>query len=457
MKKFFYFAMTVLLLTISFAGCNSEEDVVKERKQVNRPNDEKKSQDEEPNKDDENKDNGNENRDPNSGDNSSRTIILTDAQKVAVSKNNDFAFNFYRQLIQQQELNLKEKSNIVSPLSVTYAMGMVNDGARGKTAEEITKMLGFDDGSAQDINELCKQLIDNAPFVDEQVTLKLADCIITNLGIDLSEQYQKDMTDYYQAETFCKDFSQKSTVDFINDWCDKHTEGMIKKIIDQLDPMAQMVLMNAIYFKAAWSGKFKKEETKDEMFTGDNGMRTVPMMHRLDATEYTTNSTYATIGLPYGTGKNWRMYVLLPNLGKTVGDVLNSLSNKMWSENVAQMYGEYVDVKLPKFKTESDIDLNEVLKALGAPTMFTSSADFTAMTKQQRELFVGLIKQKAAIEVSEEGTEASAVTIATYVEDNGGDGGGTPILQFHADHPFVYLIQEASSGAIFFIGTYHGN
>ena len=251
MKKFFYFAMTVLLLTISFAGCNSEEDVVKERKQVNRPNDEKKSQDEEPNKDDENKDNGNENRDPNPGDNSSRTIILTDAQKVAVSKNNDFAFNFYRQLIQQQELNLKEKSNIVSPLSVTYAMGMVNDGARGKTAEEITKMLGFDDGSAQDINELCKQLIDNAPFVDEQVTLKLADCIITNLGIDLSEQYQKDMTDYYQAETFSKDFSQKSTVDFINDWCDKHTEGMIKKIIDQLDPMAQMVLMNAIYFKAA--------------------------------------------------------------------------------------------------------------------------------------------------------------------------------------------------------------
>ena len=215
--------------------------------------------------------------------------------------------------------------------------------------------------------------------------------------------------------------------------------------------------MNAIYFKAAWSGKFKKEETKTERFTKENGVSsTVQMMHRIDATEYTSNDVYATIGLPYGHGSNWRMYVLLPNEGMTVNDVLGGLSNTSWNDNLSKMEGMLVDVKLPKFKTESEMELNGVLKALGASTMFGLTDDFSPMTKDATQLFIDLIKQKATIEVSEEGTEASAVTINMMLGSNGEGSGGTPIPQFYANRPFIYLIQESTSGAIFFMGTYQG-
>ena len=443
MKKICYYAVAVGFMAMPLTGCSSDEATINEPSQITI------------NSDGENN-NGNQTENNGNVTTKTRNIELTDAQKQAVGKNNDFAFNFYRQLIKLPEV--EGKNNIASPLSVTYAIGMLNDGAKGKTSEEMTSMLGFDNGTATDINELCRQLINEAPKIDELVVLKLADCIVTHLGTELAERYQKNMTDYYQAEVFSKDFSLASTIKFINDWCDQHTEGTIKEIIGKLDPEAKIVLMNAIYFKAAWSGKFKKEDTKDESFTNEKGgSSVVSMMHRIDATEYTENNAYSTISLPYGSGSNWRMYVLLPKEGSTVNDVLNGLNNASWSDNVAKMKGMVVDVKLPKFKIESDMELNDVLRALGASSMFSMNADFSLMTKDASQLFESLIKQKATIEVSEEGTEASAVTITLEAGSSGEGNGGTQIPQFYANRPFIYLIQEASSGAVFFIGTYLGN
>ena len=447
MKKICYYATAVGFMAMPLIGCGSDEVTINEPSEVKINSDGKKNNGE--------NNNGNQTKN-NDNVTSTRNIELTDAQKKEVEKNNDFAFNFYRQLIKLPEV--EGKNNIASPLSVTYAIGMLNDGAKGKTSEEMISMLGFDNGTATDINELCQQLINEAPKIDELVVLKLADCIVTHLGTELAEKYQKNMRDYYQAEVFCKDFSQASTIKFINDWCDQHTEGTIKEIIGKLDPEAKIVLMNAIYFKAAWSGKFKKEDTKDESFTNEKGGSCiVSMMRRIDATEFTENNVYSTISLPYGSGSNWRMYVLLPKVGRTVNDVLNGLNNASWNDNVAKMKGMVVDVKLPKFKIESDMELNDVLRALGASSMFGMYADFSLMTKDPCQLFVSLIKQKATIEVSEEGTEASAVTITLETSSSGDGNGGMQIPQFYANRPFIYLIQEASSGAVFFIGTYQGN
>ena len=237
--------MSILLSAGMMTGCSHDDEMAKEPEIVTPSQEEMKNND-----------------DPqvNTEDNTelTRTIELTEEQKSAVGKNNDFAINYYRQLAQLSDL--KDKSFVTSPLSVTYAMGMLNDGAKGATAEEITKMLGFEGGSSKDVNELCMKLIKEAPMVDEKVVLKLADCIVTNYGTDLYEQYQKNMADYYKSEVFYMDFAQRSTIDFINDWCDKQTEGMIKDIIDELSPEARIVLMNAIYFRAVWSGKFRRAQ-----------------------------------------------------------------------------------------------------------------------------------------------------------------------------------------------------
>ena len=241
---------------------------------------------------------------------------------------------------------------------------------------------------------------------------------------------------------------------------------MIPSIISKDNLEASLlVLLNTVYFNAPWTHPFDKAETKDMEFTREDGVKvTLPMMHREDAVCLSDEGAYQVLGLSYGEGQRWTMYILLPHEGKTVDDVLAGLSAKRLEEyaEFTSLYVESgmatdVDVLLPRFKSETSNLLNDVIAGMGAPSMFKPMNEFTGMSTspQAKDLFVGLIKQNAAIEVSEAGTEAAAATIAMMCTSTGEHTSYTKPT-FHADHPFVYLIQEASSGAVFFIGTYQG-
>jgi len=442
MKKYLFFA--ACLMVISITSCDNEGEAPQQQVQ-----DEKNGGATDRHSDSDEQD---------SGQTAVRSLTLSDAQKTAVERNNEFAFSFFRKISALEEL--KGKSFVSSPISATYALGMLNTGSTGTTSTEITAMLGFNGGSRQDVNELCKLLIENVPSLDEQAVLKLADCVLFHQDIALKEPFLQDVRDYYHGEVFARDFNSSETVDFINDWCSRQTEGMIKHVIGELSAEQKVVLMNAVYFKAPWSGQFKAEDTREEAFTLDGGrQQTKAIMHRQDATFYAKNSHYSAIGLPYGNGKNWVMYVLLPNEGTTVDELLSSLTYDNWEKEKPLVTDEarMVDVKLPKFKIDSEIILNDVLKTMGSTSMFSSEkADFTPMTTSVDPLWVSLVKQLASIEVSEEGTEASAVTIAETAGSDI-DSTSTPeMTKFHATRPFIYLIQEVSSHAIFFTGIYRG-
>lgn len=214
MRKSYYYVLLAVFMTLSFSGCSSDEEIV---------NEPETAQDE-----GEKKDNSNGGTsDPNTGSVIVRSISLTDSQKEAVIRNNDFTFNFYRALSKTD--GLKGKSNVVSPLSLTYVLGMLNAGATGQTSSEILKLLGYEDNDGQSLNELCKELIDNAPNVDESVKLRLADLVATasNRSITLTDDFSKTVKNYYDGETTSLDFTSQSAVDFINGWCSEKTEGMI--------------------------------------------------------------------------------------------------------------------------------------------------------------------------------------------------------------------------------------
>ena len=432
MKKQIFF-MSLLLCLAPLWGCSSDDEPQKDI-----PVDEEK-----PTTDDEN----------------TRTISLTDAQKDAVASNNDFAFNLIRTLSQTD--GLKGRGIVVSPLSLTYVLGMLNTGATGQTSREILELLGFSKDGTEDVNKLCKQLIDKAPIVDKSVMLRLANLIAADKPVLLEDQYLLDTKKYYDSEVASLDFSSADAVRYINDWCNRKTDGMIPGITDRLEGV--LALLNAVYFKASWHSAFDKKETRDSTFTLlDGSEKTVPLMHREDALFYTYNDLFKTIGLSYGSGKNWTMYVLLPNEGRTTDDVLESLSSKSWAEKLkeASMMMEIqksveVDVLLPRFRTDSEISLNPVISEMGAPSIFLAKGELTGISSNYKDLRVNLIKQKATIEVSEEGTEAAATTVIRW-SSSPGDGTGPYVPEFHATRPFVYLIQEVSSGAIFFIGAYYG-
>ncbi len=153
------------------------------------------------------------------------------------------------------------------------------------------------------------------------------------------------------------------------------------------------------------------------------------------------------------------MVVLLPQDGKTVEDVINGLTQDKWNYTLEHQRQRVIaEIKIPRFSTKSEMKLNDVIANMGAPSMFKpKEADFSKMMplhESGNNLFVSLLKQKAAVEVLEEGTKMSAVTIATVDLSSGPIT--APQIDFHCNRPFVYFVQEASTGAIFFIGTYRG-
>ena len=384
-----------------------------------------------------------------------RDITLTDEQKQIVTKSNEFSYSLYKAVAGSEDQ--KGKNLVMSPLSAMYVLGMLYDGATGDTEKEISSLLKLPSGSKALVNDFCQALMTQVPLTDTSVTLETANIVAAANDLQMAQQFKVDMQQYYMAETALLDFTKPTALQFLNSWCSEKTHGMIPEILDALDPATRMVLMNAVFFKATWTEKFNSEDTREETFTKENAQTTtIPMMHRKANTMYAPGDTYSTLWRPYGSGAKLVMMVMLPNKDKTVDDIISSLVETPW-ETQWQRNRERceVDIKMPRFTAISDVPLNDIISQMGAPSIFSNKADFSLMTANNESLFVSLMKQKAAIDVSEEGTKASAVTIAT-MEKSALPPEEYKKIDFHADRPFVYVIHEISSGATFFIGTFRG-
>jgi len=424
MKKIYYYAMAVGLLVMPLIGCsndNHEGDIVVDMLPK------------------------------------TRSVDLTQEQKEYVKRSNEFALNLYKAVIQGQNDN---KSTIVSPFSAVYMLGMLNDGSAGKTAEEISSVLGFGKDGKQTINEFCKAMIEQTPEVDPSVMLQTANCVVVNdkQHVELQDQFVNDISKYYNGEVMMLNFASENSLNTINNWSNQHTDGMISTLINQLNENAAMLLLNAISFKATWTEKFDKKDTQIETFTKEDGTtESVKMMHRHAIARVGEDSDFYTLLLPYGSGDKWSMNIFLPKEGKTVSDVVNSLDMSKWSTYAYEYPStRNVDIKLPKFENTYKADIKNALQRMGVLSMFDAdNADLSLICKNKR-LCVSEMEQTTAIEVSEEGTKTSTVTVAELGDFVEYGISGDKVF-FYANQPFVYIIREASSGAVFFIGTYQGN
>ena len=391
-------------------------------------------------------------------------IELTEAQQAFVNDNKRFTLNFLKAA---NEADQSGKSFIYSPLSITYALGMVNDAAVGETEKEIEQTLGFLQGGSKAVNEFCKNLIDNLPKVDNKVTLNIANALFLNKQYTLKKQFEEDLKDYYDAKAEVLDFSaSQQSAAVINKWCNDKTKGMIPEIIEATAPNAVSYLLNAIYFKADWTSKFDEKNTKEEDFASLNGNLTLPLMHQKVLIRYHKDDFYSSIKMPYGNG-SWEMTVMLPEEGKTTDDVIK-LVNQYASEGRdfcgTDTYSPYeVDLKLPRFETSSDTDnldgrLNQLMKKLGVNLAFNRDLSQIPNMCENENLFIGMMRQRAKIKVSEEGSEAAAVTILGMLTSAIGpsDPPQYPKAVFHANKPFVYVIREVSTGIILFVGKFTG-
>ena len=379
-------------------------------------------------------------------------IYLSDQQKAFVADNNAFTLNFLKTVNASDATD--QKSFIYSPLSITYVLSMVNSAAKGNTEKEIEKVLGFGESGINSVNKFCKILIDSLPNVDRHVQLHIANAIFVNQHYQLKEPFQRDMHKYYGALAESLDFTSQKSLNHINDWCNEKTKGMIPIILEKLDPSVVSYLLNAIYFKAGWTHEFAETSTQNEHFNTLKGAKEMPMMHQENRFRYAKNDVFAAIDLPY-SNQMWNMTVMLPEPGKSTNDVINYLVENGLSSCIGNAWPQKVDLKLPRFETESATeDLIGTLKTMGITRVFSDGlAEIPNMCDVN--VYISMMLQKARIKVNESGSEAAAVTVAAMSKCTSLPNPEPPVI-FHADHPFVYVIREVSTGVILFVGKFTG-
>ncbi|MGB9176036.1 MAG: serpin family protein [Methanoregula sp.] len=385
-------------------------------------------------------------------------VVVTDADstRAVADANNQFAFDLYSRLAKDQK---STGSNIFfSPISLSSALAITYEGARGKTADEIRSVFYLPENDTSR-REGFSGLNAGINSGDPSYSLRTANALWAEKTYPFLTEYVRTAERSYGAKTTNLDFKghpEDSRVT-INIWVENKTEDRIKDLIPAgiIDPMTRLVITNAIYFKGDWVKQFDKNKTADADFRIVPGKTVkVPMMQRTDEDAvylYAENKDLQMLSMAYEhtTGKELSLVLLLPK-ADNLTTTEDSLSADTLSALQQSATFRRVMVYFPKYTLETKYSLPDTLGAMGMPTAFTGNADFSGMDGT-KNLFIGDVIHQAFVDVNEEGTEAAAAT-AVVMRQNAPPANPEPVPVFRADHPFIFIIQDDETGAILFMG-----
>ena len=361
------------------------------------------------------------------------------AEETFARASNQFGWSLFRKLTADGAAT----NVVVSPLSVSLALDMTLNGARGATRDEMRRTLQLGDLSDDAVNAACESALVTLASADPAVVHKIANSIWLRRGFDAKPEFLATNAKHFHAEVRTLDFAAPDAASTINGWVAHATEGKIPSIApEQIPGDVVAYLINAIYFKGSWTIPFDPKLTKDDSFTCTDASR-VPckLMHRTGSLRCLETPTLQAVELPYGNGA-FRATILLPAADSSIDALLATLDGGL-PTGLQDRDGE---IFLPRFVTRTESTLNGTLAALGMPTAFTASADFSGIAPK---LFISEVKHKTFVEVNEEGTEAAA---ATSVEVSRTSARVSPRFVMRVDRPFVFVIHETKSGAVLFLG-----
>jgi serpin B len=370
---------------------------------------------------------------------------LTVAEQELIQADNTFALKLFREVNEHDP----GKNVFISPLSVAMALGMTYNGAAGGTQQAMQEALELQGLTVEEINQSYRDLIDLLRNLDPGVEFTLANSIWYRNTMTFKQDFLDVNQQFFDAEVSALDFADPSAAQTINGWVNEKTNGKIPEIVpDPIPWHIVMYLINAIYFKGDWSYQFDKDQTHDAPFTLSNGSQTtVDMMSHGDEIEFGRNSDIGVqvADLRYG-GEAFSMTILLPEAASDIDDLVQRLTQDNWESWIGGLSDGSMYLSMPKFTMEYEIELTDVLTALGMGEAFQPNvADFTGMCCQPGELYIDEVKHKTFVDVNEEGTEAAAATSV-------GIGLTSAPPSFVVDRPFLFVIREKLSGTILFMG-----
>ncbi|MDD4955162.1 MAG: serpin family protein [Candidatus Omnitrophica bacterium] len=369
--------------------------------------------------------------------------------QAVIAGNNAFGIDLYK------KLSTEEGNLFFSPESISMALAMTYAGARGNTEAEMAKALHF----TLNQKELHPAFFELAMDLEAEpqkdgYQLITANALWGQSGYKFEYDFIETTKRYYDAGfkevDFIKDGNRENTRKEINSWVEKKTNSKIKDLIKPTDLtyLTRLVLTNAIYFKGKWQFPFDAKNTKDGDFVLLNGEKIkAPMMHQKKNFNYAENDVFQALEMPYA-GDKLSMAVLLPRKNDGLKELEASLTSENLTNWLSKLSSEEVRVSIPKFKMSSGFELSEALKSLGMIDAFGKNADFSGITSDPAGLVISKVIHKAYVDVYEEGTEAAAATAVVMAKQL--------VMEkqniFNADHPFIFIVRDATSGNILFMG-----
>nr|CDJ82032.1 Protease inhibitor I4 domain containing protein [Haemonchus contortus] len=341
------------------------------------------------------------------------------------------------------------ESVVVSPISVIFALAMVQAGARGTTKSQINSVIskGESDSEIEEhYSELSRQIMN----ATSDVKSRIANGFFLNNQFQIEKDYEQTIKEKFDAEVKPLDFEKTAdAVEVINGFISKQTEGKISDMVDeQMVKDAFSIIVNAIYFTAEWDYKFDKLANTKGTFYSAGGRRKVEYMndfavHRM----YAENGEFQVLSLQY-LDTSFSFNIFLPKKRSNPDEGRSKLTGEQIQNLLSKLEMTYISITIPKMKIETDFKLKEALIAMGVSEMFTDSADLTGITKEP-PLQVSDAAHKAIIEVDEAGTTAAAATVIGMV-------GASAVMEepvtFQADHPFLFILTKENNPL--FMGRY---
>lgn len=366
----------------------------------------------------------------------------------------DAELDFGLKLFKSLDAQAKAGNVFISPSSVAGVLRMAMLGAGGQTREALAKALG-DDPS----NPRATTKNDYGPNVIVEVANSLWARKMGTFWFLPSQRikpkYVKEVRQRFGAQAAELDFRDPNSAKVVNDWIAKRTHGKISQGVDRLDPMAVLMLVNAVYFKGRWMDVFDPQLTRDETFhLAEGGETKVRMMSQKGEYAYGHGPGYQAICLPYGKGRT-EMLIILPQDVMGLDSLIRELDVARWREILKAMRSQEGTIELPRFETDYQAMLNDALKERGLGVAFNpAQADFSGILKPLRDVNFAIsdVWQMARVEVNEEGAEAAAVTLMTLAAE-AMPVNPPPPFKMVVDHPFLCAIRDSQTGEILFIGA----
>jgi len=358
-----------------------------------------------------------------------------------VKETADFSLALFKKLVTKDAEN-----DLVSPISALYCLALIANGANGQTKKQMEEVFGMD------VSTLNQQLYAYAAslYNGENCKLNLANSIWFYDNQDelhVNEEFLQTNANWYNAQVYATPFDN-TTLNDINAWCKKYTDGMIEKMIDSINPGTIMYLINAVAFDAKWAVKYENSDVKDGLFTNyDSVTKTVKM---LSSQEFNYLSSDNACGFTKNyEGDKYSFVGILPNEGIDVYDYVNSLDGQTWIDLWNSKETGEVYVQMPEFTYNASMDLTDVLKQMGMVDMFDAGADFSNIGASNRgNIYCSEVRQKTYIQVDRNGTKAAAITW--------GGMKNTAIAEpkrVYLNRPFVYAIVDNETHLPIFIGV----